>query len=135
MTVATEYDLDACRTLTIDDFLGDHRPASPKRSEKRAGKAVGRKKKQAVVSSFKLSNKIAQQELNPNKKAKERQVAVTNDILELHRDKVVHFQSLQDTLPERRLELQRCLDPIKRNEMEKEIAAIENREEEFSYYL
>jgi hypothetical protein len=134
MTTTTTFEFDTAKTFTIADLIGSVSDnSSPRRSEKR-GKAGGKKKKPAVLSSFKLSNKLAQQEQNP-KKPKERGPAATNDILQVHRDKLSHFHQLQDSLPAKRAELQRCADPLKRKEIEREIASIEGREEEFAYLL
>lgn len=85
------------------------------------------------ASSFKQSNKLA---VHGNKQKKAKVVPNNNsDVLWQHNCKLKYFEELQESLQQKRKELEKCKLPAKRRLLEKEIESITNREEEMDYHL
>lgn len=87
-------------------------------------------------STFKISTKTANALRTGNTTPKTTsRVAEKEDIEIYHDKKIKYFESLQKSLPSKRKELVTCIDPVRRALLEKEIASIESREEETTYFL
>jgi hypothetical protein len=127
--------------VTLADVFKNVRVKSSKPTVTAAvtGTTVGECKKPDTVvpkgSTFKMSTKTANAQRTGNTSGKTVQRNEKEDIEIYHDKKIRYFESLQTLLPQKRMELEVCVDPLERVAIEKEIQAIENREEETSYFL
>ena len=89
--------------------------------------------KNQIPSSFKLSNKLPQNGIKISKKPREK--SDKEDVEIYHDRKMKYFEQLQKSLPYKKSLLKDTTDPNEKIKIEKEIKAIENRDEETNYFL
>jgi hypothetical protein len=137
-------DLNNVTVFRISDLIGG---LSPKKTGGEAATEEGNSKRKTKrirtttrlnplleTSSFKMSNRIAVHGI----KTAKRKVPTegSTDILWLHNEKINYFKDLQKkVLPEKRKLLTQCNEPRQRQQLEREIRAIENKDEEIDYTL
>lgn len=138
MTVALEvpeseecFEVDSSQPFSLADLIGGAKPdGSLKKSVSRSKKSKPRK--QAATSCFKLATKLASQ---PQAKKKKSVPRGPTDIITAHKEKLRYFEELQASLPSKIKELHLTTDRAARQDLEREIKSIQNREEEYAYLL